>query len=200
LGPNINLRTPCQTSSICNIPLVLETSFHTHTKTTSNIIIKVICLSVMLNSKWTMLVKYLFTCQSAGTVTIWLPESYSTKSWLSFRHSQSKVVSGSAASDFYSEDVWFESWSEFRLSWLRCFIIFFNSSTQNITQKFPTTFLGGGVRLSPLGTSIANWSILPAPNDRWWVSSSRWNDSPQAKPKYSEKTCPSASLSTTNPT
>jgi hypothetical protein len=34
---------------------------------------------------------------------------------------------------------------------------------------------------------------------RRWVWCSRWNDW-QEKPKYSEKTCPSAALSTTNPT
>jgi hypothetical protein len=33
-----------------------------------------------------------------------------------------------------------------------------------------------------------------------WVWSSRWNEDWQGKPKYSEKTCPSAILSTTNPT
>jgi hypothetical protein len=27
-------------------------------------------------------------------------------------------------------------------------------------------FLGGGVRLSPLGTSATNWPIVPAPDDR----------------------------------
>jgi hypothetical protein len=56
------------------------------------------------------------------------------------------------------------------------------------------------VRLSPLGTSATNWLILPAPDDKWWVWNSRWNESWQGKPKYSEKTCSSASLSTTNPT
>jgi hypothetical protein len=57
------------------------------------------------------------------------------------------------------------------------------------------------VRLSPLGTSTTNWPIVPAPDDRWWwMWSSRWNETCQGKPKYSEKTCPSATLSTTNPT
>jgi hypothetical protein len=46
----------------------------------------------------------------------------------------------------------------------------------------------GGVRLSPLGTSATNWPIVPAPDDRWWVWSSRWNENWQGKPKYSEKT------------
>jgi hypothetical protein len=52
----------------------------------------------------------------------------------------------------------------------------------------------GGVRLSPFGTLVTNWPIVPAPDDRWWrMWSRRWNDNWQ-------KTCPSATLSTTNPT
>jgi hypothetical protein len=59
----------------------------------------------------------------------------------------------------------------------------------------------GEARLSPLGTSATNWHIVPALDDRrWWVWGSRWNENWQGKPKYSEKTCPSATLSTTNPT
>jgi hypothetical protein len=58
----------------------------------------------------------------------------------------------------------------------------------------------GGVRLSPLGTSANILPIVPAPEDRWWVWRSRWNENWQGKPKYSEKTCPSATLFTTNPT
>jgi hypothetical protein len=58
----------------------------------------------------------------------------------------------------------------------------------------------GGVRLSLLGTSATNWPIVPAPVDRWCVRSSRWNENWQRKPKYSEKTFPTATLSTTNPT
>jgi hypothetical protein len=57
------------------------------------------------------------------------------------------------------------------------------------------------VGLSPLGTSATVWSIVPVPDDRWrWMWNSRWNHNWQWKPKYSEKTCPSATLSTTNPT
>jgi hypothetical protein len=41
------------------------------------------------------------------------------------------------------------------------------------------------------------WPIVPAPDERWWLWSSWWNE---GKPKYSEKTCPSATLSTTNTT
>jgi hypothetical protein len=61
-------------------------------------------------------------------------------------------------------------------------------------------FSWAGVRLSPLGTSATNWPIVPAPGDRWWVWNSRWNENWQGKPKYSETTYPSATLSTTNPT
>jgi hypothetical protein len=43
------------------------------------------------------------------------------------------------------------------------------------------------------------WPIAPASDDRrWWLWSSRWNEGWQGKPKYWEKTCPSATLSTTN--
>jgi hypothetical protein len=56
------------------------------------------------------------------------------------------------------------------------------------------------VRLRPLGTSANNWLIVPAPDGKWWVWSGGWNENWQGKPKYSEKTCPSATLSTTNPT
>jgi hypothetical protein len=58
----------------------------------------------------------------------------------------------------------------------------------------------GGVRLSPIGTSATNSPIVPALGDRWWMWSSLWNENWQRKPKYSEKTYPIATLSTTNPT
>jgi hypothetical protein len=58
----------------------------------------------------------------------------------------------------------------------------------------------GGVGLSSLYYGHI-WPIVPAPDDRWgWLWSSWWNEHWQGKPKYSEKTCPSATLSTTNPT
>jgi hypothetical protein len=56
------------------------------------------------------------------------------------------------------------------------------------------------VTLNPLGTSATNWPIVPAPDDRWWIWSSRWNENWQGKQKYSEKTCPTATLPTTEPT
>jgi hypothetical protein len=42
----------------------------------------------------------------------------------------------------------------------------------------------GGVRLGPLATSADNWPIVSAPDDRWWVWSSRWNQNWRGKPKY----------------
>jgi hypothetical protein len=70
-------------------------------------------------------------------------------------------------------------------------------------MKFETNIIYslGGVRLSPLGTS-ATVGLLYQPrmiddDDYGAVGGMRdW----QGKPKYSEKTCPSATLSTTNPT
>jgi hypothetical protein len=59
---------------------------------------------------------------------------------------------------------------------------------------------GGEVKLSPFGTWATIWLIVPASDDRRSVWSSRWVEIWQGKPKYSEKTCPTATLSTTNPT
>jgi hypothetical protein len=45
------------------------------------------------------------------------------------------------------------------------------------------------------------WPIVQTPDDGWgWLWSNWWNEDWQGKPKYSEKTCPSATVSTTNPT
>jgi hypothetical protein len=59
-----------------------------------------------------------------------------------------------------------------------------------------------GLRLSPLGTAATVWPIAPAPDDRWWwlLWSNLWNANWQGKQKYSERTCPSDPLSTTNRT
>jgi hypothetical protein len=52
--------------------------------------------------------------------------------------------------------------------------------------------------LGPLGTAATNRPIVPALGDYddGEVGGMIW----QGKPKFSEKTCPSAALSTTNPT
>jgi hypothetical protein len=61
-------------------------------------------------------------------------------------------------------------------------------------------FIASGVAQSPLYCGHF-WPIVSAPDDRWgWLWSNWWNEDWQGKPKYSEKTCPSATLSTTNST
>jgi hypothetical protein len=71
----------------------------------------------------------------------------------------------------------------------------------NLSYLVYTFFLiASGVGLSPLYCGHF-WFIVPALDDRWgWLCSNWWNEDWQGKPKYSEKTCPSATLSTTNPT
>jgi hypothetical protein len=53
-------------------------------------------------------------------------------------------------------------------------------------------------KLGPLGTSAIYWPTVPAPGDceDGEFGGMNW----LGKPKYSEKTCPGATLSTTNPT
>jgi hypothetical protein len=53
---------------------------------------------------------------------------------------------------------------------------------------------------SPLSVWAIRAFIIPAPDDRRWMWSSRCNENWQGKPNYSEKTCLNATLSTTNPT
>jgi hypothetical protein len=57
----------------------------------------------------------------------------------------------------------------------------------------------GGVesKLGPFGMSASNWPIVLAPSD---FEDEEFGGIWMGKPKYSEKTCPSATLSTTNPT
>jgi hypothetical protein len=64
----------------------------------------------------------------------------------------------------------------------------------NVSVIFLIGIVRGGVQFGPLGTAATNRTIV-----LWWWRN-WWNDDWQEKPKYSEKTCPSAALSTTNPT
>jgi hypothetical protein len=74
------------------------------------------------------------------------------------------------------------------------------SGTENRYRLHGLFFIASGVGLSPLYCGHF-WPIVPAPDDRWgWLCSNWWNEDSQWKPKYSEKTCPSATLSTTNST
>jgi hypothetical protein len=54
------------------------------------------------------------------------------------------------------------------------------------------------VQVGPLGTAATSRPIVPAPGDYndGEIGANDW----QGEPKYSEKTYPSAALSTTNPT
>jgi hypothetical protein len=52
-----------------------------------------------------------------------------------------------------------------------------------------------GVQLGPLGTAATDWTIVACPGWLWWRRN-WWNEDWQGKPKYSEKTRPSATLST----
>jgi hypothetical protein len=65
-------------------------------------------------------------------------------------------------------------------------------------EKFSLLLFSHGVRLSPLGSAATDWPIVPAPDDDDDCGSNRWNENWQGKTKYSKKTCPSATLSTTN--
>jgi hypothetical protein len=56
--------------------------------------------------------------------------------------------------------------------------------------------VGGGIKVH--STLRPPMAYCASPGWLWWWRN-RWNDL-QGKPKYSEKTCPSAALSTTNPT
>jgi hypothetical protein len=62
-------------------------------------------------------------------------------------------------------------------------------------------FPWGEVRQSLLGALVVIGPNVPALDERWWWWgwSSRRNENWQRKPKYSKKTCPSATLSTSNP-
>jgi hypothetical protein len=59
----------------------------------------------------------------------------------------------------------------------------------------------GGVRLSLHVTLATIWLVVLPPEGRWWWEwINWWNENWQGKLKHSEKTCRSATLSTTNPT
>jgi hypothetical protein len=68
---------------------------------------------------------------------------------------------------------------------------------------------GGALSSSPSSwgetesTAATVWPIVPAPDDRlwwwWWLWSHRWDVNLQGKRKYTEETCSSVTLATTNP-
>jgi hypothetical protein len=66
-------------------------------------------------------------------------------------------------------------------------------------QESKIRSVGVGVQLGSLGMVATDWPIVACPGWLWWWRI-WWNEDWQGKPKYSEKTRPSATLSTTNPT
>jgi hypothetical protein len=79
------------------------------------------------------------------------------------------------------------------------YLTFSMIQTRFLALKHKFTFLWGGTKSTWYCGHF--WPIVPAPDDRWgWLWSNWWYEDWQGKPKYSEKTCPSATLSTTNPT
>jgi hypothetical protein len=79
-----------------------------------------------------------------------------------------------------------------------------NSVIRSIQKKpfsysvFLIGIVGGGVQLGPLGTVATNRLTVPAPGD--YDDGDIGGMIGRGKPKYLEKTCPNAALSTTNPT
>jgi hypothetical protein len=69
----------------------------------------------------------------------------------------------------------------------------------NCVLFFLIRLVGGGVQLGPLGMVATDWPVVACPEWLWWWRI-RWNEDWHGKPKYSEKTHPSATLSTTDPT
>jgi hypothetical protein len=64
---------------------------------------------------------------------------------------------------------------------------------------FLIRIVGGGVQTGST-RHVGHWmAYCTCPGWLWWWRI-WWNEDWQGKPKYSEKTCPSATLSTTNPT
>jgi hypothetical protein len=63
---------------------------------------------------------------------------------------------------------------------------------------FLIRIVGGGIQLGPLGTSATNWPIVPAPGD---YEDGEFGGLVVGRENRSirEQTCPSATLSTTNP-
>jgi hypothetical protein len=68
-----------------------------------------------------------------------------------------------------------------------------------VTTFFLIRIVGGGVQTGST-RHVGHWmAYCNCPGWLWWWRI-WWNEDRQGNPKYSEKTCPSATLSTTNPT
>jgi hypothetical protein len=83
----------------------------------------------------------------------------------------------------------------------QCYIFFTSQDFTFSPTLFIIIIIISGVGLSPVGTA-ATFGLLYKPQmiDEGDCGGNWWNEDWQGKPKYSKKTCPSATLSTTNPT
>jgi hypothetical protein len=112
-----------------------------------------------------------------------------------FRNIVVKLQEGSVIIEVRNICVYFMCGDIFTL----CYLLL-QLSPAFVSLPKPLIFFASGVGLSPLYCGHF-WPIVPAPDNRWgWLWSNWWNKDWQGKPKYLEKTCPSAILSTTNPT
>jgi hypothetical protein len=119
---------------------------------------------------------------------------------INFSNLTEQVVSTVSTYDLHSGGFKFESWTRHLILW-QIDHDFLQSDPVNtgIVKNFKIRLVGGGVRLGPLGTAATDWLVVACPGWLWWWRN-WWNKDWKGKPKYSEKTCPSATLSTTNPT
>jgi hypothetical protein len=77
---------------------------------------------------------------------------------------------------------------------------FFRTCKWAIWELLFFRIVGGGVQTRSTRHRGHLLSNCACPGWLWGWRIIRWNEDCQGKPKYSEKTCPSATLSTTNPT
>jgi hypothetical protein len=90
---------------------------------------------------------------------------------------------------------WVQQWWQVVTMWTIKNDVIFASTTQFFFNSHSGWW-------SPNGSSrhVGHWmAYCTCPGWLWWWRI-WWNEDWQGKPKYSEKTCPSATLSTTNPT
>jgi hypothetical protein len=83
---------------------------------------------------------------------------------------------------------------EFCISLWKCIIL--GTSTEISTNVL---FLGWD-KTESLGTQATSGPTIPEPDNRWGKWRIWWNEKWKGKSKYSDKTCPSTTLSITDPT
>jgi hypothetical protein len=136
------------------------------------------------------------TCSSEASVVIqrttrcYIPEDRALHNYLCERLKSYKFVSSLLCNGFLTESKCYH----------RRYIIRALFVLKDWKAVFFFSFLGWSETESTFYCGHY-WPIVSAADDRWWwLWSNWWNEAWQGKPKYSEKTCPSATLSITNPT